>query len=67
MLFFPYLNPRSYLKTDRTKMVVLREFEVSVKIESISFQTKVEHVDLRLAITKHFFKNSNFEAYAEKK
>ena len=50
--FFPYLNPRSYLKTDRTKTVVLKEFEVLIKIESISFQTKVDHVDLWLAITK---------------
>ena len=28
------------------EMVVLKEFELLVNIESISFQTKVEHVDL---------------------
>ena len=33
----------------------------------ISFQTKVEYVDLWLAITKSYFKNENFEVYAEKK
>ena len=49
------------------EMVVLKEFELSVNIESISFQTKVEHVDLWLAITKSYFKNDNFEVYAEKK
>ena len=48
-------------------MVVLKEVELSVNIESISFQTKVEHVDLWLAITKSYFKNDNFEVYAEKK
>ena len=48
-------------------MVVLKEFELSVNIESISVQTKVEHVDLWLAITKSCFKNDNFEVYAGKK
>ena len=48
-------------------MVVLKEFELPVNIESISFQTKVEHADLWLAITKSDFKNYNFEVYAEKK
>ena len=48
-------------------MVVLQEFELPVNIESISFQTKVEHVDSWLAITKSDFKNDNFEVYAEKK
>ena len=33
----------------------------------ISFQTKVEYVDLWLAITKSYFKNENFEVYAENK
>ena len=47
--------------------VVLKEFELSVNIESISFQTKVEHVDLWLAITKSYLKINNFEVYAEKK
>ena len=47
-------------------MVVLKEFEVSINIESISFQSKVEYVDLWLAITKLFLKNINFEVYAEK-
>ena len=49
------------------EMVVLKEFELSVNIESISVQTKVEHGDLWLAITKYYFKNDNFEVYAEKK
>ena len=48
-------------------MVVLKEFELSINIESISFQTKVEHIDLWLAITKSYFKNNNFKVYAEKK
>ena len=48
-------------------MVVLKEFELSVNIDSISFQTKVEHVELQLIITKSYFKNDNFEVYAEKK
>ena len=47
-------------------MVVLKEFELSANVESISFETKVEHVDLWLAITKSYFKNDNFEVYAEK-
>ena len=54
-------------QTDRSNIVVLKGFEVSVNIESISFQTKVEHVDLWLAITKSYSKNNNFEIYAEKK
>ena len=49
------------------EMVVLKEFELSVNIESISFQTKVEHVDLRLAITKSYFKHDKSEVYAGKK
>ena len=49
------------------EMVVLKEFELSVNIDSISFQTKVEHVELRLVITKSYFKNDDFEVYAEKK
>ena len=49
------------------EMVVLKVFELSVNIESISFQTKVQHVHLWLAITKPYFKNDNFEVYAEKK
>ena len=49
------------------EMVVLKEFELSVNIDSISFQTKVEHVELQLIITKSYFKNDNFEVYAEKK
>ena len=49
------------------EMVVLKEFELSVNIESISFQTKVEHVDLWLAITEYCFRNDNFGVYAEKK
>ena len=49
-------------------MVVLKKSELSVNIESISFQTKVEHADdLWLAITKSHFKNYDFEVYAEKK
>ena len=48
-------------------MIVLEEFELSVNIDSISLQTKVEHADLSLAITKSYFKNDNFEVYAEKK
>ena len=48
-------------------MIVLKEFELSINIESISFQTKVEHIDLWLAITKSYFKNNNFKVYAEKK
>ena len=48
-------------------MLVLKEFELSVNIESISFQTKVEHVDLRLAITKSYFKHDKSEVYAGKK
>ena len=49
-------------------MVVLKKFELSVNIESISFQTKVEHADdLWLAITKSHCKNYDFEVYAEKK
>ena len=48
-------------------MVVLKEFELSVNIDSISFHTKVEHVELQLIITKSYFKNDNFEVYAEKK
>ena len=46
-------------------MVVLKEFEISVNIESISFQTKTEHVHLWLAITKSYFKNNNFQVLAE--
>ena len=50
------------------EMVVLKKFELSVNIESISFQTKVEHADdLWLAITKSHCKNYDFEVYAEKK
>ena len=53
---------------DQTKMVVSKEFELSVNIESVSFQSKVEHIDLWLTITKSYFKNNkNFEVYAEKK
>ena len=37
------------------EMVVPKDFVVSVNIEHISFQKKVEHVDLWLAITKPFF------------
>ena len=40
---------------------------VVLNIESISFQTKVEYLDLWLAKTKSYFKNDNFEVYAEKK
>ena len=47
-------------------MVVLKEFELSVYIESISFQRKVQHVYLWLAITKSYLKNDNFEVYAKK-
>ena len=49
------------------EMGVLKEFGLSVNIESISFQRKVEHVDLWLATAKCYFKNENFEVYAEKK
>ena len=49
-------------------MVLSKELELSVNIESISFQYKVEHIDLWLAIIKSYFKNNkNFEVYAEKK
>ena len=48
-------------------MVVLKESKLSVNIESISFQTSVEDVDLWLAITESCFKNNNFEVNAEKK
>ena len=48
-------------------MVVLKQLELSVNIESISFQAKVEHLDLWLAITKSYFENDNFEVYTEKK
>ena len=40
---------------------------VLVNIESISFQSKAEHRELWLALTKSYFKNNNFENYAEKK
>ena len=42
-------------------MVVLKVFELSVNIKSISFQTKVKHVDLWLAIGKSYFRKDNFE------
>ena len=48
-------------------MVALKVFEISVNIESISFQTNVEHVGLWLAIAKTYFKKNNFEFYTEKK
>ena len=41
-------------------MVVLKEFELSVNIESISFQKKVEHLNLWLAITKSRLITSKF-------
>ena len=37
------------------EMVVPKDFVVSVNIGPISFQKKVEHVDLGLAITKLYF------------
>ena len=49
------------------EMVVLKQLELSVNIEFISFQTKAEDLDLWLAITKSYFKNENFEVYTEKK
>ena len=46
--------------------VALKEFELSVNNQPISFQTKTEHVDFWLAIFKSYFKNNNFKFYAEK-
>ena len=47
-------------------MVVLKEFELSVNIQFLYFQTKSEHTDLQLAITKSYFGSNNAEVYAEK-
>ena len=55
------------LAADENKMVVLKEFELSVNIESISIQTKAEHVDLWLALNKPYYKNFNFGSFCRKK
>ena len=49
-------------------MVVLKEFELSVNISFIYFQAKAKNVNVWLALTKtkSYFKNNNFEVYAEK-
>ena len=51
----------------QAKMVLLKQFEFSINAESIFFKTKVEHLDLWLAISKSHFKNNSFEVYAETK
>ena len=47
-------------------MVILKEFELSVNIESISFQTKVIFIKDWYEITKTYFKDNGFEILVEK-
>lgn len=42
-------------------MVQLKDFELSVNQESVSFQTKKELIDIWLAITRSYFKNNGFD------
>ena len=48
-------------------MVALKEYELSVNLESISFQIKKENVDEWYKLTRSYFEHETFSIYEERK
>ena len=48
-------------------MVTLKDYQLSVNLESISFQIEKENVDARYKITRNYFENQNFSIFEERK
>ena len=45
----------------------LKDYQLSVNLESISFQIEKENVDARYKITRNYFENQNFSIFEERK
>ena len=48
-------------------MVTLKDYQLSVNLESISFQIENENVDVRYKFTRNYFENQNFSIFEERK
>ena len=48
-------------------MVALKDYQLSVSLESISFQTKKENVDAWYKLTRNYFANQNVTIFEERK
>ena len=47
-------------------MVALKDFQLSVNLELISFQIKKENVDAWYKLKRNYFENQNFTIFEEK-
>ena len=48
-------------------MIALKDYQLSVNLESISFQIKKENVDGWYKLTRNYFENQNFTIFVERK
>ena len=48
-------------------MVTLKDYQLSVNLESISFQIEKENVHARHKLTSNYFENQNFSIFEERK
>ena len=48
-------------------MVALKDYQLSVNVESISFQIKKENVEMWYNLTRNYFENQNFTIFQERK
>ena len=48
-------------------MVALKDFQLSVNLESILFQIKKENVDAWYKLKRNYFENQNFTIFEERK
>ena len=48
-------------------MVALKDYQLSVNVESISFQIKKENVEMWYNLTRNYFENQNFTIFEERK
>ena len=53
--------------TARYAMVALKDYQLSVNVESISFQIKKENVEMWYNLTRNYFENQNFTVFEERK
>ena len=53
--------------TARYAMVALKDYQLSVNVESISFQIKKENVEMWYNLTRNYFENQNFTIFEERK
>ena len=53
--------------TARYAMVALKDYQLSVNVESISFQIKKENVEMWYNLTRNYFENQNFTIFQERK